>query len=113
MPQLRKLYKTTHLDTEIEKAVNNQVMRIQTEASTSKNSRLYLSLLLETKDLEESLVKLLRIIFDATKNMEIIPEPQLKESIDKIKEQEKAEKKTDETPKDDSPEMPKDEKTDQ
>ena len=112
MPQLRKLYKTTYLDTEIEKAVNNQVMRIQTDASTSKNSRLYLSLLLETKDLEESLVKLLRIIFDATKNMEIIPEPQLKKSIDKIKEEEKAEKKTDETPKDDSPETNKDEKTD-
>ncbi len=69
MPQLRRLYKTTNLDSSLEKAINNQVLRIQQDKSSSKNSRLFLSLLLETKDIEESLIKLLRIIFNATKNM--------------------------------------------
>ncbi len=93
MQQLRRLYKTSYLDTEIEKAINNQVLRIQKEESSSKNSRMYLSLLLETKDIEESLLKLLRIIFDATKNMPELPKAQLSKSIDKIKEEEKAQKK--------------------
>jgi phosphate/sulfate permease len=88
--KLRSLYKTTNLDREIEKAINNQVLRIQQDKVSSKNSRLYLSLLLETKDLDESLAKLIRIIFDATKNLEAIPEAQLAESIEKIKEEEKA-----------------------
>ncbi len=92
MQKLRRLYKTSNLDIEIEKAINNQVMRIQQEESSSKNSRLYLSLLLETKDIEESLTKLLRIIFDATKNMPELPKAQLTKSIEKIKEEEKAKK---------------------
>ncbi len=97
MQQLRRLYKTSHLDTAIEKAINNQVIRIQKDESSSKNSRLYLSLLLETKDIEESLIKLLRIIFDATKNMEELPEAQLSKSIEKIKEEEKEQKKVEKT----------------
>ncbi len=67
--QLRRLYKTTDLDSILEQAINNQVVRIQKEESSAKNARLYLSLLLETKDIEESLIKLLRIIFDATKDL--------------------------------------------
>jgi phosphate/sulfate permease len=89
MQQLRRLYKTTNLEINIEKAINNQVMRIQKDESSSKNSRLYLSLLLETKDIEESLTKLLRIIFDATKDMDVIPESRFSEKIEKIKEAEK------------------------
>ncbi len=67
--KLRRLYKTTNLDSVLEKAINNQVIRIQKEESSAKNARLFLSLLLETKDIEESLIKLLRIIFDATKDI--------------------------------------------
>ena len=93
MQQLRRLYKTTNLESTIEQAINNQVMRIQKDESSSKNSRLYLSLLLETKDIEESLSKLLRIIFDATKDMDEIPESKLSEKIEQIKEAEKAAKK--------------------
>jgi Na+/phosphate symporter len=69
LARLKKLYKTSDLDCTIEEAINNQVMRIQKDESSPKNSRMYLSLLLETKDIEESLTKLLRIIFDATKNI--------------------------------------------
>ncbi len=67
--QLRKLYKTTELDADLEDIINRQVLRIQKDESSLKNSNLYISILLETKDIEESLSKLLRIIFDATKDM--------------------------------------------
>ena len=67
--QLRRLYKTTGLDANLEDIINRQVIRIQQDESTLKNSNLYISILLETKDIEESLSKLLRIIFDATKDM--------------------------------------------
>ncbi len=96
MQQLRRLYKTTNLESTLEQAINNQVMRIQKDESSSKNSRLYLSLLLETKDIEESLSKLLRILYDATKDMDVIPEARFSEKIEKIKEAEKAAKKEEE-----------------
>ncbi len=67
--QLRRLYKTTGLDANLEDIINRQVIRIQQDESSLKNSNLYISILLETKDIEESFSKLLRIIFDATKDM--------------------------------------------
>ena len=67
--QLRRLYKTTGLDANLEEIINRQVLRIQQDESSLKNSNLFITILLETKDLEESFSKLLRIIFDATKNM--------------------------------------------
>lgn len=88
LPQLKRLYKTNQLESIIEEAVNNQVIRIQKNKSTSKNSRLYLSLLLETKDLVESIRKLVRIIFNTTKNLPEIPNPQLDKAIEKIKKEE-------------------------
>ena len=91
--QLRKLYKTTNLEETIEQTINRQVLRIQKDESTLKNSNLFITILLETKDIEESLSKLLRIIFDATKNMpENIPQVEQKEaSTQKIKETQKPE----------------------
>ncbi len=67
--KLKVIYKSSNLDKAIEETIDKQVIRIQKDKSSSKNSRLYLSLLLETKDIEESLVKLLRIIFNATKDI--------------------------------------------
>ena len=67
--QLRRLYKTTGLDANLEDIINRQVIRIQQDESTLKNSNLYITILLETRDIEESFSKLLRIIFDATKDM--------------------------------------------
>ena len=80
LQSLRRLYKTTDLDIKLERAINHQVVRIQQGESSSKNSRLYLSLLLETKDIEESLTKLLRIIFDTIKE---IPQAAFKEEVSK------------------------------
>ena len=68
---LRELYKGTNLETTIEQNINRQVLRIQKEEISLKNSNLYITILLETKDIEESLSKLLRVIFDATKNMPV------------------------------------------
>ncbi len=69
--KLKILYKTGNLDKLMEDAINNHVQCIQSEDCGSKNSRLYLSLLLETKDLEDSLKKLVRIIIDATKTLDL------------------------------------------
>jgi len=110
MPQLRRLYKTTNLDSTLEKAINNQVVRIQKDESSSKNSRMYLSLLLETKDIEESLIKLLRVIFDATKN---IPESALRASVTKSNKKEQkttAQKKASKSEKQSTDELKKENK---
>ncbi len=77
--QLRQLYKTTNLDITLEQLINRQVLRIQKDESSLKNANLYISILLETKDIEESLNKLLRVIFKATKNM---PESIIKAEIE-------------------------------
>ena len=68
---LRELYKGTNLETTIEQNINRQVLRIQKDEISLKNSNLYITILLETKDIEESLSKLLRLIFKATKNMPV------------------------------------------
>ncbi len=81
--KLNLLYKSNFIADAIEEALNNQVVRIQNGDSSAKNSRLYLSLLLESKDIEESLRKLLRIIFDATDNLSQISEPKLSKKISK------------------------------
>ncbi len=69
--KLKIVYKSNHLDQLIENAINLQVKCIQSDTCGSKNSRMYLGLLLETKDIEDSLKKLVRIIMDATKNLEL------------------------------------------
>lgn len=74
MDTLKKMYHSQVVSDEIEKAINNQVVRIQNGESSAKNSRMYISLLLETKDIEESLSKLLYIIFEATQKINEKPE---------------------------------------
>ena len=69
MASLKKMYHSEIIANEIEITINNQVIRIQNGESSSKNSRMYLSLLLESKDIEESLSKLLYIIFKATQKI--------------------------------------------
>ena len=71
--KLKALHNSFQISTAIEEAINNQVVRIQNDESSSKNSRMYLSLLMEAKDIEESLRKLLKIIFDATDNLQQLP----------------------------------------
>jgi len=97
--ELRRLYKTTELEGIIEQAINNQVLRIQQGESSIKNSNLYITILLETKDLLESLNKLLRIIFSATKNLpnNIVINSVSKDQVktDKVEEIKKQTKKKD------------------
>ncbi len=69
--KLKIVYKTNNLDQIMETAINHQVKCIQSENCSSKNSRMFLGLLLETKDIEDSLKKLVRIIVDATKNLNL------------------------------------------
>ncbi len=108
--KLNLLYQSNFIAEAIENALNNQVVRIQNEESSSKNSRLYLSILLESKDIEESLRKLLRIIFDATDNLSQIAEPKLKKSSakkvtpDGEKKEETKDKKKDDTKKEENKE---------
>lgn len=80
--KLKALYNSFFISTSIEEAINNQVLRIQNEESTAKNSRMYLSLLMETKDIEESLRKLLKIIFDATDNLQQLPKAKIVKESD-------------------------------
>ena len=75
--KLKALHNSFLISTSIEEAINNQVIRIQNDESTAKNSRMYLSLLMETKDIEESLRKLLKIIFDATDNLQQLPKAKI------------------------------------
>ncbi len=69
--KLKAAYKSNNLDQVLEIAINHQVKCIQSENCGSKNSRLFLGLLLETKDIEDSLKKLVRLIVDATKNLNL------------------------------------------
>ena len=94
---LYRLYKSTDLDTTLEQVINRQVLRIQNDESSLKNSNLYITILLETKDIEESLNKLLRVIFDATKN---IPDSARVTERDKDTKYVKKEQKSDKTSED-------------
>ena len=80
--KLKALHNSFLISTSIEEAINNQVIRIQNDESTAKNSRMYLSLLMETKDIEESLRKLLKIIFDATDNLQQLPKAKIVKESD-------------------------------
>ena len=87
--KLNALHNSFQISTAIEDAINNQVVRIQKDESSSKNSRMYLSLLMEAKDIEESLRKLLKIIFDATDNLQQLPKLKInKESKENIESKE-------------------------
>ena len=55
-----------HLFAYIEELINNQVTRIKKEETSPKNSKLYFSILLETKDLLEAFLKMLGL-FDIYK----------------------------------------------
>ena len=71
LSKLKFVYKTSNLDRILEEAINHQVQCIQEGTCGSKNSRLYLGLLLEAKDIEDSLKKLVRVIIEATKSLEL------------------------------------------
>ncbi len=85
LSKLKFVYKTNNLDKIIEEAINHQVQCIQEGKCGSKNSRLYLGLLLETKDIEDSLKKLVRVIIEATKSLEL-----KRLSLSTLKKEEKA-----------------------
>ena len=62
----------SHLFAYIEELINNQVRRIKKEDTSPKNSKLYFSILLETKDLLEAFLKMLDLFDDyksKTKNI--------------------------------------------
>jgi phosphate/sulfate permease len=94
LSKLKFVYKTNNLDKILEEAINHQVQCIQEGKCGSKNSRLFLGLLLETKDIEDSLKKLVRVIIEATKSLELKGSFINKEIISELKKEEKTEFKT-------------------
>ncbi len=93
LSKLKFVYKTNYLDKLLEEAIDHQVQCIQEGNCGSKNSRLYLGLLLETKDIEDSLKKLVRVIIEATKTLALKQNPQIKALKKEEKENNEAAKK--------------------